>query len=389
MTRETKIGLLLGMGVILLIGIIISDQLSQVQQDPADFTGFAAETQGSIDFSDATPASGYTTIPAPGQKQNTTPTGPSPVTDVPNEFFIPDDVRATLPQRQADAATGASAPSSLTAYNLDTTPNALPPRTDDGVATLVIGNPQADVVVPHYVQNTPAPAPTPIAETTPEVRTAPTGSVSVIRHTVQADESLIKIARRYYGSDAYWRAIALANPGKVTRDGGVLAGTVLDIPKRDDAVLELDIESVTPAERQIQVDTRIANSSDRTIEVQSGDTLSELASKHLGTATRWQELLEANKDQLDGPQGLRVGMKLKLPGGSTSVAQTSNTNGNTTARTTASTKTYTVRPGDNLTQIAEKTLRDGDKWKLIYEANRDKLKSPDRLVVGQELKIPG
>jgi nucleoid-associated protein YgaU len=133
----------------------------------------------------------------------------------------------------------------------------------------------------------------------------------------------------------------------------------------------------------------VASSSGRTIEVQSGDTLSELASKHLGTATRWEELLEANKDQLDGPQGLRVGMKLKLPGGSSAITQASNTSGNTTARTTASTKTYTVRPGDNLTQIAERTLRDGDKWKLIFEANRDKLKSPDRLVVGQELKIPG
>ncbi|MEZ6192873.1 MAG: LysM peptidoglycan-binding domain-containing protein [Phycisphaerales bacterium] len=388
MTRETKIGLLLGMGVILLIGIIISDQLSQVQQDPADFTGFAAETQGSIDFSDAAPAPGYTTIPAPGQKQNTTPTGPSPVTDVPNEFFIPDDVRATLPQRQADATPDANVQSSLTAYNLDPSSNPLPPRSDDGVATLTFGGPPSDM--PHYVQNTPAPTPTPAVERAPETRTAPTGSVSVIRHTVQADESLIKIARRYYGSDAYWRAIALANPGKVTRDGGVLAGTVLDIPKRDDAVLGLDIDSVIPAERQIQVDTRIASSSGGTIEVQSGDTLSELASKHLGTATRWEELLEANKDQLDGPQSLRVGMKLKLPGGSSAITQASNTSGNSaTARATTSTKTYTVRPGDNLTQIAERTLRDGDKWKLIFEANRDKLKSPDRLVVGQELKIPG
>lgn len=380
MTRETKIGLLLGMGVILLIGIIISDQLSQVQQDPADFTGFAAETQRSIDISDATP--GYTPIPAPGQNRNTSPTGPSTVTDVPNEFFIPDDVRATLPQRQADAGTAGVSPSSLPAYNVNES-NTPPPRTDDGVTTLTFGETQTDV--PHYVQNTPPP--TPAVERTPEPRVSPTGSVSVIRHTVQADESLIKIARRYYGSDAYWRAIALANPDKVTRDGGVMVGAVLDIPKRGDAELGLDIEAVIP-ERQIQVDTRVASSVGTTIEVKPGDTLSELASKHLGTASRWQELLDANKDQLDSPQGLRVGMKLKLPGGSAQ-AQASSSNSTTTARTSSPSRTYTVRPGDNLTQIAEKTLRDGDKWKLIFDANRDKLKSPDRLVVGQELKIPG
>ena len=34
-------------------------------------------------------------------------------------------------------------------------------------------------------------------------------------------------------------------------------------------------------------------------------------------------------------------------------------------------------------------LGDGDKWKMVYEANRDKLKSPDRVEVGQELRIPG
>lgn len=387
MTRETKIGLLLGMGVILLIGIIISDQLSQVQQDPADFTGFAGETQRSIDISDATP--GYTPIPAPGQQRATPPTGPSTVTDVPGEFFIPDDVRATLPQRQADATTDAGNPSSLTAYNLDTTPNTLPPRTDDGVPTLTLGNSQPEV--PQYVQAITPPPANLTTDRTQQTRVAPTGNVSVIRHTVQPDESLIKIARRYYGSDAYWHAIALANPDKVTRDGDVQVGAVLDIPKRDDAVLGLDIDSFTQ-ERQVRVDTRVASAAGKTIEIMPGDTLSQLASKHLGTATRWQELLDANKDQLSDPQSLRVGMKLKLPGGSapSQAANTiSNTTSNTTARPSNSGKTYTVRPGDNLTQIAEKTLRDGDKWKLIFEANRDKLKSPDRLVVGQELKIPG
>ena len=51
-------------------------------------------------------------------------------------------------------------------------------------------------------------------------------------------------------------------------------------------------------------------------------------------------------------------------------------------------RTHTVRPGDNLSRIsaaAYGTTRHADR---IYAANRDQLDSPDRLRVGQILKLP-
>lgn len=49
MTRETKVGLLVGMGIILLIGIVVSDHLSKVQQQPpANFTDMSRETFDSL-----------------------------------------------------------------------------------------------------------------------------------------------------------------------------------------------------------------------------------------------------------------------------------------------------------------------------------------------------
>lgn len=48
-------------------------------------------------------------------------------------------------------------------------------------------------------------------------------------------------------------------------------------------------------------------------EVVSGETLSGLASKYLGTHRRYHELFEANRDILKSPDALRVGMKLKIP----------------------------------------------------------------------------
>ena len=51
-------------------------------------------------------------------------------------------------------------------------------------------------------------------------------------------------------------------------------------------------------------------------------------------------------------------------------------------------ETYTVSKGDSLWKIAKQTYGKGAKWKLIYEANKDIIKNPDRIYVGQTLVIP-
>ena len=53
-----------------------------------------------------------------------------------------------------------------------------------------------------------------------------------------------------------------------------------------------------------------------------------------------------------------------------------------------SAKTYEVKPGDNLWKIAKSQLGDGTKWTLIYEANKDTIKDPGMIYVGQQLTIP-
>lgn len=51
-------------------------------------------------------------------------------------------------------------------------------------------------------------------------------------------------------------------------------------------------------------------------------------------------------------------------------------------------KTYTVRKGDCLWRIAGKIYGNPFKWPRIYEANKDKIKNPNRIYPGQVLKIP-
>lgn len=49
---------------------------------------------------------------------------------------------------------------------------------------------------------------------------------------------------------------------------------------------------------------------------------------------------------------------------------------------------YTVVGGDSLWKIAQRHYGDGERWRRIYEANRDVIKDPDRIYPGQELRIP-
>jgi LysM repeat protein len=49
---------------------------------------------------------------------------------------------------------------------------------------------------------------------------------------------------------------------------------------------------------------------------------------------------------------------------------------------------YSVKSGDTLSKIAKQFYGDAGQYMKIFEANKDKLKDPDKIQVGQELTIP-
>ena len=51
-------------------------------------------------------------------------------------------------------------------------------------------------------------------------------------------------------------------------------------------------------------------------------------------------------------------------------------------------KIYEVVAGDSLSKIAKREYGNASEWKRIFEANRDKLKDPDKIYPGQKLTIP-
>ena len=50
--------------------------------------------------------------------------------------------------------------------------------------------------------------------------------------------------------------------------------------------------------------------------------------------------------------------------------------------------TYTVAKGDSLSKIAKKVLGNANRWREIFDANRDQLDNPDLIQPGQVLKLP-
>jgi len=53
-----------------------------------------------------------------------------------------------------------------------------------------------------------------------------------------------------------------------------------------------------------------------------------------------------------------------------------------------STKEYIVKKGDTLSGIAKEQLGGGHRWKYLYELNKDRIKDPNKLRVGQKIIIP-
>ena len=51
-------------------------------------------------------------------------------------------------------------------------------------------------------------------------------------------------------------------------------------------------------------------------------------------------------------------------------------------------RTYTVQPGDTLSKISKEFYGNANQYMKIFDANKDKLSNPDKIVAGMELVIP-
>ncbi len=119
----------------------------------------------------------------------------------------------------------------------------------------------------------------------------------------------------------------------------------------------------------------------RTYTVAKGDTLVKISEKVYGDKTKWRQIYEANRDQITDVRLMQPGQVLTIPAVAGEVGQEP-------SLPMARGKYHEVRAGDSLYKLAERYYGDGSQWELVYEANKARLPSADRLTIGQKLYIP-
>jgi nucleoid-associated protein YgaU len=131
--------------------------------------------------------------------------------------------------------------------------------------------------------------------------------------------------------------------------------------------------------------------------IAGGDSLWSLAEQYYGDGNLWPRIKAANPG-ID-EHGLAVGQVVVIPPKEPVAAdQAKRTALERPAvkpaapapetRPAARPHTYRVEEGDSLISIARNILKDENRWKEIFELNRDKISNPDILRVGIELKLP-
>jgi len=124
--------------------------------------------------------------------------------------------------------------------------------------------------------------------------------------------------------------------------------------------------------------------------VQPGDTLWIIAQRFYNDGTKWKQIQDANKIQ--NPSKIKVGTTLTIPDALDSSfrpAVSVSTEPTVITPATTGVKYHTVVKGDTLWKLARKYYNDSTKTNVIFDANRDKMATPETtLHTGWKLVIP-
>ena len=139
-------------------------------------------------------------------------------------------------------------------------------------------------------------------------------------HEVLAGESYWTISKQHYGAGRFFAALAEYNRHRIPRPERMKPGMVVLVP--DAAVLHEKFPKLTgPADEGTSAGSAHAyrtgffvdQSGQPMYRISKGDTLGEIAQKHLGRSSRWIQIYGMNREILRNANTLKLGTVLRLP----------------------------------------------------------------------------
>ena len=130
-----------------------------------------------------------------------------------------------------------------------------------------------------------------------------------VYYKVQSNDNLFKIAREHYGDGQKWIKIFEANSDSMPDSNSLYVGQVILIPdisaeKESNVGFLAQVSGRVDKERPVNIDTHT---------VKAGDTLYRIAEEYYDDASVWTKILEANEDTLEDEGSLIKGQVLILP----------------------------------------------------------------------------
>lgn len=307
MTRETKIGLLVGLAFIIVIGILLSDHLTSSMEPP-----LAQLAQAGPNVRSAVVAPG-------GQEPPVTAVEP-PVRVVPEQPVPTANEVSPPPAPNLIVKVGPSAqqqPGVLQPHVTETPSIPVVPQLQTTQGQPPVANPagvqQAGTPLNEFVrQNAEELVPVDAKPSEPSPRPAPTAAREYV---VQPGDSLSEIASSQMGANtqANRDAILAANPFMKGNPNLIIAGRTYVIPATGTAPA---VQARQPApQRQSQpVQQSVASAQhEHWYTCKSGDSLWKIAQEQLGEGASYTAIKELNKDVLKGRDTVVPGMRLRLP----------------------------------------------------------------------------
>jgi nucleoid-associated protein YgaU len=335
MTRETKIGLLVGLAFIIVIGILLSDHMTSTTEPPkAPLSVVGANVRESV----VTPAApnGAAPVAAGGQTQGTVAPSQPVLTggdlSRPAQTGVPTiqvGPAAQQPQSPILVQQGPvvpqpqpQSPQPVAQAPQTSAPEASPPVVvaQQPPAQPVNTHPLQPLAMRHGEQLVPAGD----NGTSPRPQPVPMGQMR--EYKAQSGDSLSKLASRFMGSSskANRDAIVRVNPTLQQNPDKIVEGRTYIIPPAPEVAAAAPAQPQAPAPTPTPVAVRDSNPPPAPITTTGGENFTwytvkenenlwKIASEQLGSGNAWTQIRDLNADILKGNDQLRMNTKIRIP----------------------------------------------------------------------------